>query len=82
MRPAGESAGRLGSPGNAGSGLRIRSAATYVIRLNHTARGCRPATVRVGRRVAAFNHQPRINAEAGLMLSRMRLVGCLPDLRS
>jgi hypothetical protein len=48
-----------------------RSPATYVIRLNHSERGCRPATVRVGRRVPAFNHQLRNNAEAVLMLSTL-----------
>jgi hypothetical protein len=46
-----------------------RSPATYDIRLNHSERGCHPATVRVGRRVAAFNHQLRNNAAAVLMLN-------------
>jgi hypothetical protein len=41
------------------------------IRLNYSERGCRLATVCVGRRVAAFNHQLRSNAEAVLMLSTL-----------
>ena len=48
-----------------------RSPVTYVVRLNHSERRGHPATVRVGRRVAAFNHQLRNNAAAVLMLSAL-----------
>jgi hypothetical protein len=41
------------------------------ILVNYSEPGCRLATVCVGRRVAAFNHQLRINAEAVLMLSTL-----------